>query len=153
MRSSIAGFALLCGSLTGLPSMAQDATQAAEFKPFQLVGGWEFLNANTGVKYGGAIEIAVNAVDSKGVMKGQISYDGRQTNDKCGTKTLFNDQPVEAEILKANANYRVTFQVPCTKGASPRIFSWTLACDGNGLCSQPTVVAHGRGTTFVKEKK
>lgn len=153
MNSLARNFAFLCAGLLSLPLAAQDAGKAADFKPFQLVGEWKFVNLNTGVNYGGAIEIDVNGIDGKGIMKGKISYDGRQTNDKCSTKTLFSDQPVEAEIIKANADYRVTFQVPCATGASPRIFSWTLVCDANGLCSQPTVLPHGKGATFVKERK
>lgn len=94
-----------------------------EFKPYKLLGDWQFVNTNSGVKFGGGIEVIIESIDQKGVMRGRISYDGRQTNDKCGTKPLFTDTPVEAEINKRESEYNVSFQLNCSAGKSPRVFS------------------------------
>ena len=128
--------------------LAQDATPPNEvFKPFKLVGAWKFLNANTGASYGGDVEVAIDSIDGKGVMHGLTSYDGRQTNDKCSTKILFTDKPVEAEISKTDNGYRITFEVGCSTGK--RILSWTLVCTEGRVCSQPTVLPWGKGMLIL----
>lgn len=121
------------------------------FKPFKLVGDWKFVN-NGGTNYGGEIEIAINSVDSKGIMHGQASYDGRQTNSICGTKLLFNDKPVDAEIIKITEGYQITFEYPCLQGTSPRTKILTLVCDANGVCSMPEILPHGKGMTVLTNK-
>ena len=143
----------LLAMLSRMSTFADDKTQAPEnFKPYDMVGNWKFVNSNTGANYGGDIEVVINSIDSKGIMHGLISYDGRQTNDQCGTKPLFTDKPVEAELIKSNEDYRVTFQVNCLKGITPRIFSWTLVCSDNGVCSQPIVQPWGKGAIVLTKK-
>ncbi len=132
-------------------SNTSQAVMPISFQPYQLVGDWNFVNSNTGNKYGGNIEVDVKAMDSKGTMHGLISYDGRQTNDKCGTKPLFTDKPVEAEIVKSANDYRIAFQVNCSNGASPRLITWTLTCDDKGDCTEPEVAAWGRGRKLLRE--
>jgi hypothetical protein len=129
------------------------AQQPDGFKPYRLVGGWQFQNEQTGVKYSGDIEVHVLSIDDKGGMRGQISYDGRQTNNKCGTKALFTDVPVPAEIIKGDKEYRVTFSTPCQVAPSPRTITWTLVCGDDGLCSRPEVLPWGKGTTFLREQR
>ena len=147
-----AGFMLLAAMSTAA-SYADEKIQGVDtFKPYKLVGGWKFVNSSTGRNYGGDIEVEVSRVDEKGIMHGRISYDGRQSNDRCGTKPLFTDTPVEAEIVKLNKEYRITFQANCQVGVSPRTFSWTLLCDDDGVCSFPTALPWGNGVTTLTEK-
>lgn len=144
----------LFAMLSAAMCFADDKMQKSEdFKPYKLAGDWKFVNSNTGVKYGGDVEVVINNMDSKGVLHGRISYDGRQTNDKCGTKALFTDKPVEAEIIKTNEGYRVTYEVPCSIGVSPRVFSRSLACTDHGICSQPEVLPWGKGVLSLTEKR
>ena len=151
-KLAMTAWAVFVSAVAVFPVVAQTAPQATpDFKPYKLVGGWQFTNSNTGAKYGGDIEVAIESVDQKGVMRGRISYDGRQTNDKCGTKPLFTDTPVEAEITKKETDYNVSFQVNCSTGKSPRVFSWKLVCGQDGSCSQPSESAWGKGTTSLKE--
>ena len=86
-------------------------------------------------------------------MHGRVSYDGRQTNDKCGTKPLFTDAPVEAEMIMKESEYNVSFQVNCSTGKSPRVFSWKLTCGQDGACSQPSDSPWGKGTISLKEMR
>ena len=145
---------LAFASLSVLPSLADDTVQRPEdFKPYKLVGDWKFISSNTGRNYSGDIEVVVNDIDSKGVMHGRMSYDGRQTNDQCSTKALFTDEPVEAEIVKSGKDYRITFSVNCLRGASPRVISWTLECASDGVCSKPDVRPWGKGVTALIEKR
>jgi hypothetical protein len=131
---------------------AEEMPRSESFKPYKLVGDWKFDNSNSGRHYGGDIEVSINSINTKGIMHGLISYDGRQTNDQCGTKKLFADKPVEAEIIKGANEYRVTFQVECLKGESPRIVSWTLVCDSGGVCTRPEVQPWGRGVLTLTDK-
>ena len=145
---------VLLATISAAISSADEKIQGPEnFKPYKLVGGWKFVNSNTGANYGGDIELRINSVDDKGIMHGLISYDGRQTNDKCGTKPLFKDTPVEAEIIKSNKEYRITFQVPCPIGTSPKTFSLTFLCSDDGSCSYPTVLPWGKGVTTLTEER
>lgn len=127
-------------------------TSVESFSPYELAGDWQFVNSNSGTKYGGDIKVKVNGIDKSGSMRGMISYDGRQLNDSCGTRGVFSDEPVEAEVIKLKDEYRVTFMAKCSRGQSPRLFSWTLACSG-AVCSQPTVLPHGRGVLTLTEKR
>jgi len=146
-------FFILFAVMSIVPTFADDASRTPnDFKPYKLVGNWQFVNSNTGRNYGGDIEVAITSIDGNGTMHGLISYDGRQTNDKCSTKELFADKPVEAEIIKANNDYRVTFQVNCLTGVSPRVISWTLTC-AEAICSMPEVLPWGKGAKVLRETR
>ena len=146
-------FFLLLGVMPIMPTLAGDkAGQAADFRPYKLVGDWQFVSSVTGRHYGGDIEVTITSIDGNGTMRGQISYDGRQTNDQCSTKRLFIDKPAEAEIIKTANDYRVTFQVDCLHGVSPRIISWTLTCK-EGACSMPDVLPWGQGAKVLRESR
>ena len=142
-------FALTC---TGVAVADEKAEQAVPFKPFELVGNWQFTNTDTGVRYDGDIKVAVGSIDTNGAMRGRISYDGRQSNDNCTTKQLFDDTPVDVEVVKANNDYLINFQLKCSRGESPRLFSWTLVCE-NAVCIQRTVRPHGKGAITLKENR
>ena len=136
-----------------LPAFADDKPQKAEdFRPYKLIGDWKFVNSNSGRNYGGDIEVTITSIDGNGIMRGRISYDGRQTNDQCSTKELFSDKPVEAEIIKTNNEYRITFQVNCSTGISPRVVSWTLVCE-QATCSRPDVQPWGKGLMVLRESR
>jgi hypothetical protein len=140
-------------ALLSLSVFADDqATSLAGFNPYELVGGWQFVNSNSGTKYGGEIKVKVNSLEKSGSMRGTISYDGRQLNDSCGTRGVFSDEPVEAEVIKLRDEYRISFMTKCSRGQSPRLFSWTLVCSG-ATCSQPTVLPHGKGVLTLTEKR
>lgn len=128
------------------------STKPESFRPYELVGDWQFVNTNSGTKYGGDIKLKVDSMDNSGAMRGVISYDGRQLNDVCGTRGVFSDEPVEAEILKSKDEYRISFMTKCLRGQSPRLVSWTLVCMG-AVCSQPTVLQHGKGVLTLTEKR
>lgn len=138
--------------LLAASSVAEEEPNKPEgFSPYELVGGWQFVNSSSGNKYGGDIRVKVNSMDKPGVMRGMISYDGRQLNDVCGTRGVFSDEPVEAEVIKSKGEYSISFRAKCLWGESPRLFSWTLVCEG-ATCSQPTVLPHGRGALTLTEK-
>lgn len=141
-------------SICSVPLLLLSAAQAQapdEFRPFKLVGDWKFQNARSGVNYRGDIEVSVSSRDPNGVMRGSISYDGRQTNEKCSTRGLVNDTPVPAEIVRSDDTYRITFRVPCSVGESPRDMSWTLTCKG-GVCELPIIQPWGKGRTSLTVK-
>lgn len=136
--------------LISTPACAEDTSLKPEqFKPYELIGYWQFTNSG-GVKYGGDIKVKIASVDSASVMRGVVSYDGRQTNDKCGTRGISNDEPVDAEIRRVNGQYQVSFTLKCLRGESPRPFNWTLVCEGT-TCSQPTVAPNGTGAVTLTE--
>lgn len=145
----LVGFSLIV-MLSAVVS-ANEATSEA-FKPYSLVGNWHFTNANTGVKFGGDMKVQINTIDNSGVMRGQLSLDGRQTNDNCGTMGAFSDEPVEVEVTKAKGEYQMSFRLKCSKGESPRTYNWTFACDGVS-CVRPTVLPHGKGAATLQEKR
>ena len=148
-RISVAASLLLFAA----SAVADDPPANSEnFSPYELVGDWQFMNSNSGTKYGGDIKVRVNRLDKPGTMRGTISYDGRQLNDVCGTRGVFSDEPVEAEIIKSNDEYRISFMAKCLRGQSPRLFSWTLVCE-SATCSQPTVAPNGRGVLTLTEKR
>jgi len=132
---------------------AQAGAQPDGFKPVKLVGEWKFQNRETGVKYGGEIAIDILRAGGNGPMQGLLSYDGRQTNDKCSTRGLLSDTPVEAEIVKTQLGYQISFRLNCASGESPRQFTWNLSCGNDGVCSEPTSRPWGAGTITVGEKK
>ena len=132
---------------------SQGGVQPASFKPLKLVGEWKFQNRETGVKYGGAIAIDLLNVLANGSIKSLVSYDGRQTNDKCSTRGLIADTPVDAEVVKTPLGYQVTFQLKCSIGESPRPFTWNLSCASDGVCSEPTTRPWGTGAIAVSETK
>lgn len=134
------------------PARAQDANLKPEqFMPFELVGVWHFTNSH-GVKYGGDVRVKVASMNDTSVMRGVVSYDGRETNDKCGTRGIATDEPVSAEIRKSNDQYRISFNLKCLSGASPRPFNWILVCEG-ATCSQSTVAPNGAGAITLTEKR
>lgn len=139
--------------LWSVTASATDALPKVEsFVPYELVGEWQFVNSNSGAKYGGDIKVKVNSLEKPGSMRAVISYDGRQLNDICGTRGIFSDEPVEAEVVKLQDEYRISFMAKCMRGQSPRLFSWTLVCTGT-VCSQPTVLPHGKGVLTLTEKR
>jgi hypothetical protein len=147
--------AILLTAAVPLSALGGEGNPDQGFKPFKLTGNWKFVNSNTGVNYGGDIEVAIESVDPTGIMHGHISYDGRQTDDQCGTKPLFVDTPVEAEVMKRGNEYRVSYSVKCLKGESPRRRSLTVVCGEDGVCSSPKpfVLAWGTGMTVLKIKR
>ncbi|MEJ8838081.1 hypothetical protein [Ramlibacter sp. AN1133] len=145
--------AVVLAFLATAPAVADDqSTKSESFTPYELVGDWQFINTNSGTKFGGDIKIKVDRIDNSGAMRGLISYDGRQMNDVCGTRGVFSDEPVEAEIIKSKDEYRISFMTKCVRGQNPRLFSWTLVCSG-AVCSQPTVLPHGKGVLTLTEKR
>lgn len=142
--------ALLCSPAV---ASAQASSQSEGFKPVKLVGEWQFQNRETGVKYGGEIAIDILRAGSTGAMQGLVSYDGRQTNDKCSTRGLLSDNPAEAEVVKTQLGYQVAFRLKCASGESPRQFKWNLSCGSDGVCSEPTTRPWGTGIISVREKK
>jgi len=144
--------ATLLSSLLGFTSAtaADSITPNDAFKPYKLVGGWDFTSASSGRKYSGDVWIEVNALAANGIMQGKVSFDGRQTNDNCSTRGVFNDDPVEAEIRKTSVGYDVSFMLKCLKGESPRSRQWTLTCEGD-TCTRPEVLPNGKGMLTVKK--
>lgn len=133
-------------------SKADQPAKLENFSPYELVGNWQFVSSNSGTTYGGDIKVSVGSMDKSGAMRGMISYDGRQLNDACGTRGVFSDEPVDAEIIKSKGGYRISFMAKCLRGQSPRPFNWTLVCEG-ATCSRPTVEPHGRGALTLTEKR
>lgn len=146
----------ICSLAIFLAPTARSADESTSkidaFAPYELVGDWHFTNSTSGRKYGGDVKVTIDSIDGAGVMRGKVSYDGRQTNDMCSTRGVFSDDPVPAEIIKADDSYRISFMVNCVKGQSPRLRSWTLVCE-NGICSRPEVLPHGSGRLALKEKR
>lgn len=105
---------------------------------------------NSGRKYSGDVRIDVNTIAANGIMQGKVSLDGRQTNDYCSTRGVFNDDPVEAEIRKTSVGYDVAFMLKCLKGESPRARQWTLTCEGD-TCTRPEVAPNGNGMLTVRQ--
>ena len=135
------------------PGAANEATVKPEtFKPFELTGDWYFTNNNSGVRYGGDVKVSIVSIDATGVMRGKVSYDGRQTNDVCSTRGLFSDDPVDAEVIRGANEYKISFNIKCAKGNSPRLRSWTLTCENN-VCTRPEVASHGKGLLTLNEKR
>jgi hypothetical protein len=139
----------LMSLLSAVASAGELTPASAAFKPFGLVGEWTFVSAESGRRYGGEIKVEVKTIDSVGVMRGSVSYDGRQTNDNCSTRGMFSDEPVDAEITKTNGGYQVSFTVKCSKGESPRLRRWGLTCE-NAVCTQPEILPHGKGAVTLK---
>lgn len=144
--------ATLLSLLLGLTSAtAADSNNANDaFKPYKLVGGWDFTSGNSGRKYSGDVWIEVNAIAADGIMHGKVSFDGRQTNDNCSTRDVFKDDPVDAEIRKTAVGYDVSFMLKCSKGESLRARQWTLTCDGD-TCTRPELAPNGKGMLTVKQ--
>ena len=138
--------------LPGFVSADDQSASVRDFSPYELVGEWQFVNSRSGTKYGGDVKVKVNGIDKAGSMRGSISYDGRQLNDSCGTRGVFSDEPVDAEVIKSRDEYRISFMAKCARGQSPRLFSWTLVCSG-AVCSQPTVLPHGTGVLSLTERR
>jgi hypothetical protein len=70
--------------LSAASALADDPSADSEnFSPYELVGDWQFVNSNSGKKYGGDIKVNVDRLDKPGAMRGTISYDCRQLNDVC----------------------------------------------------------------------
>lgn len=132
---------------------AQASAPLESFKAVKLIGEWQFQNRETGVKYGGEITIEILRAASTGAMQGLVSYDGRQTNDKCSTRGLLSDTPAEAEVVNTQSGYQVAFRLKCASGESPRQFKWNLSCGSDGVCSEPTTRPWGTGIIYVREKK
>ena len=138
--------------MTGLCSASYSAEPSAQtepFTPYRLVGGWSFVNSNTGTKYGGDAKVNIDSIGTSGLMHATVSYDGRQTNDICTTRGVFSDKPVEAEVEKTSQGYIVSFNIGCVKGQSPRLRSWTLTCN-DGLCTEPEIEPWGKGMLTLK---
>lgn len=154
MQRTVHRFLALFGFfLWSVTTSAADPSPKAEgFVPYELVGGWQFVNSNSGAKFGGEIKVKVNSLEKSGSMRAVVSYDGRQLNDSCGTRGIFSDEPVEAEVVKLQDEYRISFMAKCLRGQSPRLFSWTLVCT-DAVCSQPTVLPHGKGVLTLTEKR
>jgi hypothetical protein len=131
---------------------SETAGQTLPFKPYELVGDWSFTNSNTGVHFKGDVKVMLTSVDSSGVMRGKISYDGRQTNDACSTRGVFSDTPIDVEATKTPNEYRLVFSIKCASGESPRRREWTLVCE-NDVCTRPLVLPHGQGRLALREKR
>ena len=126
---------------------------AQDFKPYKLTGSWSFQNARTGQGYGGAVEVSADSIDDKGIVKGMISYDGRQLNDRCTTKPAFTDKPVPVEITKLPTGMRLDFQLECAIGPSPKLFSQNYTCSAQGVCTSPMGNSNGSGAVTLTEKR
>lgn len=144
-------FFLLFFALVTTSGLARENTPKASFLPYELLGDWQFTNTN-GVRYRGDVRVSVESGGGDGAMHGRISYDGQQTNDKCTTKPLFTDLPVDVEAIKVDSGYRLAFQLKCLRSESPRAFNWTLTCE-NGVCVQATTTPNGRGLITLRESR
>ena len=126
--------------------------QSVAFKPYELVGDWNFVNSSTGTQFKGDVKITLTNVDSASVMRGKLSYDGRQTNDVCSTRGVFSDTPIDIEVTKTSNEYLMSFIIKCAAGESPRRRDWKLVCE-NDVCIRPEVLPHGQGRLSLREKR
>ena len=144
---------LLCPGLLLLTCTVVSAQEsAATFKPYALNGRWQFTNSQTRVTYGGDIKVQTKSINSTGVMRGVISYDGRQTNDNCSTRGVFSDTAVDADLTKTEKGYKISFKLSCVGGESPRAYDWTLLCKANASL-QTTALAHGNSEISLTEQR
>lgn len=150
LATIVSACAITMASLPASQAQAAEATPEA-FKPYRMVGAWTFRNHNTAQQFGGAIEVSVVSRDADRTLRGLLSWDGRQTNDRCGTRTSAGDKPVEAELMRTENSYQISFRVNCAKGENPRQFNWVLTCDGKGECSERTAQPWGEGSRFLRE--
>ena len=146
--------AVLCTLLVPLHSAFgnEGAGPTVPFKPYELVGDWNFVNSNTGVQFKGDVKVMLTSIDASGVMRGKVSYDGRQTNNACSTQGVFSDTPIDIEATKTSNEYRLVFSIKCVSGESPRRRDWTLVCE-NDVCVRPEVLPHGQGRLALREKR
>lgn len=83
------------------------------------VGRWDFKNSQTGMKFGGDMKIVLKEklpTPEQDILtyKGKISFDGRETNDKCGTVGSFGgDTPVDVLWEQKGDDVILSYRVPC----------------------------------------
>ena len=124
--------------------------QAQNKTLIKMAGEWTFVSSNTGRKYRGDVRLDVWETNGSGKMQGIVYFDGRQTNDICSTKSIWNPGPAKAYVEKRPTGYYVSFKTNCSVGKSPRLKEWELTCE-NGVCTRPEVLPHGKGILKLKE--
>lgn len=142
---------LLCGLLASGAAAAQDM-KAGAFQPITLAGDWKLQDAQRGARLGGDIRIELLRKEGD-TIHGTVSYDGRQSLYKCGTRGFASDTPVPAEIWKDEAGYTVSFQLRCAVGVSQRKVLLQLACGSDGACTQTAPFPWGTQVITVREAK
>jgi hypothetical protein len=143
--AGIALFTLISATVSAQGSLPDPA----RFAPFKLAGDWRFTSNNTGRKYRGDIEVDVQSIDASGVMHGQISHDGRQTNDLCNTRGMFGDEPVDATVTRTTEGFRLQYSLKCVSGTSPRAYDRSFLCNGT-TCTFPIELSHGQGAITLE---
>jgi hypothetical protein len=138
---------LLASTLAG----AQSAPEP-EFRPSTLAGEWKLEEFQTGIRHSGEVRIELQRREGH-VIQGLVSFDGRQTQYKCGTRGFASDTPVPAEIVKDATGYSVSFELRCTVGAPSRRFLWYLTCRPDGECRETAGFPWGPAVVTVREKK
>jgi hypothetical protein len=144
MRKSSIAVAGMAAALTSSTVLSQTAPPAA----LLLKGEWAFQNTQTKVKYGGPFEVYSISEAAPGRYAVRVSYDGRETNDKCSTRGPLRDTPVEGVLSRSEGGYDLEFKLICPFGQSPRLFQYSLKCDAAGVCMQGTSRPWGEG--FVR---
>lgn len=132
-------------TLMSLAAAVATAQTAADSSSLRLVGDWSFQNTQTKVKYGGAFEVVATSEPSPGRHAVRVTYDGRETNDRCSTKTALGETPVDGVLVKTDKGYDLEFILICPMGPSPRPFKYSLTCDPQGTCTQATARPWGEG--------
>jgi hypothetical protein len=106
-------FALLASSIV----LAQDKTTTADTVTY--AGRWDFTNTQNGKTFGGEMKVALlerlsSSESDVEAFKGKLSFDGRQTNDKCGTFSGFgSDKPVDLLWEQKSDDVVLTYKLPC----------------------------------------
>jgi hypothetical protein len=148
---------LLIFELTISVSAQQQENELGEFQlPAIFSGEWTFKNHNTGQLFGGKMKAVLSEKmpeSEPGVIayKGFYSYDGRQTNEKCGTYGVFgSDTPVPLIWSQKSPEVVLTYELDCPfrKG---RPVSIKYYLKGNNIIYEYSL-PHGKGLqTMSKE--
>lgn len=144
--TSLAGAVLAASVSSGGAALAADASLGNPRDPVRLTGKWTFTSSSSLRHYGGDIVLRLAAAEPDGTRRGWVSYDGRQTNDRCSTKSGFSaDEPVDASASFEGSALIVQFLLRCPIGESPRAFKWTLVRGEDGSYAEELAHMNGSG--------
>jgi len=110
----------LLGLIFGVPmSWALAEGSHAFFEPLTYAGRWDFKNSQSGQMFGGEMKVVLHEKLASSepeveVFKGRLSFDGRQTNSKCGTVSTFGkDTPVDVLWEQKGEVVVLSYILPC----------------------------------------
>lgn len=117
-------------------AFAQD--KSAVMDAVTYVGRWDFKNSQSGQTFGGDMKIVlqekqVSSEPDVDVFKGKLSFDGRETNDKCGTVSTFGkDTPVDVLWEQKGDDVVLSYKVPCPT-QDPRVVTKRFTARSDGI--------------------